>query len=64
SSQSVLIRSELRRMAHAGLVSYVPTNLGWECEEMVREPLARKHRRMGGTQATVHNHILDKKSVL
>ncbi|GKB72289.1 hypothetical protein Tco_0933701 [Tanacetum coccineum] len=31
-------------MAHAGVVSYVPTNLGWECEGMVREPLAMKHR--------------------
>nr|GFC32000.1 reverse transcriptase domain-containing protein [Tanacetum cinerariifolium] len=34
-SQSVLIRSKLREMAHADVVSYVPTNPGWECEGMV-----------------------------
>ncbi|GJZ19495.1 hypothetical protein Tco_0556085 [Tanacetum coccineum] len=50
-------------MAHAGVVSYVPTNPGWECEGMVREPLARKHRRMGGTQAAVYNQIFNKKSM-
>ncbi|GJV73088.1 hypothetical protein Tco_1493083 [Tanacetum coccineum] len=36
--------SALMGMAHAGVVSYVPTNPGWEREGMVREPLAKKHR--------------------
>nr|GEX88909.1 reverse transcriptase domain-containing protein [Tanacetum cinerariifolium] len=48
--ESVLVRGKLRGVAHASVVSYVPTNLRWECEGLVREPPARKHRRMGGTQ--------------
>nr|GEU42541.1 reverse transcriptase domain-containing protein [Tanacetum cinerariifolium] len=50
-SQSVLVHNKLRGMAHAGVVSYVPTNPRWEYEGMVREPLMKKHRRMGETQA-------------
>ncbi|GKB91918.1 hypothetical protein Tco_0964190 [Tanacetum coccineum] len=36
---AVLIRRKLKRMAYAGMVSYVPANLGWEHERMVRKPL-------------------------
>ncbi|GKD60424.1 hypothetical protein Tco_1297933 [Tanacetum coccineum] len=49
------IINKLRGMAHTSVVSYVPTNPKWECEGMVQEPLARKHRRMSGTRAAVHN---------
>nr|GEZ80458.1 reverse transcriptase domain-containing protein [Tanacetum cinerariifolium] len=39
--------------APPSVVSYVPTNPGWKGERMVREPLGRKHRRMGGTRPEV-----------
>nr|GEU90893.1 reverse transcriptase domain-containing protein [Tanacetum cinerariifolium] len=41
-------------MAHAGVVSNVPINLGKECEGMVREPLARKHRQAPRDQGFYH----------